>query len=140
MKKRELFKIMAKSSRDRLINLASKIEENEEVEVIKSPEKTLVMVKMKDPVSENPYYLGEVLACEAIVKINGEKGMAVTMGDDFQKVYSMALIDGALNNKLDEKYEILKELLALESKIIEEERAEYSRIMKSKVDFSVMEE
>lgn len=140
MRKKELFRILFKTHRDKVISLGERIIEGEKVKVIKEPDKTLVMVKMKDPVVGNPFYLGEVLCSESIVEVSGFKGMAVTMGDDFNKVLSMAVIDGALNGNLNEKYNIaglLNEWKALANR---KDMEEFSRNMDSRVDFSVMEE
>ena len=56
------------------------------VTVIRRPSKTLVMVRMQETVAKAQFYLGEMLACEALVEIEGKKGFALMAGDDTQKV------------------------------------------------------
>ena len=86
MEKRRLSKILAKADAAQVRQMAEKIRKQHEVTVIKAPEKSLTMIKMRDPVKETLFFLGEVIVCEAIVCLDGTKGMAVIMGDDFEKV------------------------------------------------------
>lgn len=140
MKKREIFKSLSKGKREDILALSKLMEENEVIEIVKEPEKTLVMMKMMETVSKTPYYLGEVLACESQVKVNDSKGIAVLIGDDFEKVYAAALIDAALNAGLDETYRIKDKLREILAEIEDAEKKEQARTMESKVDFNVMEE
>ena len=87
MEKRRLSKILAKADAAQVRQMAEKIRKQYEVTVIKAPEKSLTMIKMRDPVKETLFFLGEVIVCEAIVCLDGIKGMAVIMGDDFERRY-----------------------------------------------------
>ena len=89
MEKRRLFKIMSKADRKAVIELADKIRKDHELVVIKEPEKALAMIKMREPVKESLFYLGEVIVTEATVSVDGVSGTAVAMGDDFEKTLSM---------------------------------------------------
>ena len=72
-------------------------------------------------VCDGPKLLGEALACEAMVEVDGAKGMAVTLGDDFDKVLDMAVLDAAFNRKVPQCAAIQQELYRLEE---EQRRAE----------------
>jgi alpha-D-ribose 1-methylphosphonate 5-triphosphate synthase subunit PhnG len=137
--KKEMFRIMAKSHRDRIIELAGEIEKSHEVVVVKKPAKTLVMLKMFEPVAKSEFFLGEMLACEAMVSIDNRQGMAITQNDDFEKVLSMAIIDAAYNAQLEECGWLNGRLEELKEQVAEDERKEFGRNMKSKVQFRVME-
>lgn len=139
MKKNEMFKIMCKSARDKVIELAKEIEKNHTVVVVKKPSKTLVMLKMRETVANSEFYLGELLACEAMVKIDNIRGMAVTEGDDFEKVLAMAVVDAAYNANLRETYWLNEKLEEMGAVVDSNERKEFSRNLKSKVQFRVME-
>lgn len=136
MEKRRLFKILAKADRTIVINMADKIKENNEVVVVKEPEKALTMIKMREPVQETLFYLGEVIITEATVSVNGTNGTAVTMGDDFDKTLSMAIIDAASNAEV-----FLEEgtLLELEKEQISIEEKENAMFMKTMVNFNSMD-
>jgi alpha-D-ribose 1-methylphosphonate 5-triphosphate synthase subunit PhnG len=138
MQKKEITAILSKASKCDVCELADKIAKTEKIEVLKEPEKTLVMVKVREPIKRSLFYLGEVLASECMVKVNGEKGCSVLAGDDFDKVLAAAIIDGALNAGMNETFSI-EEYLNTWKKKQEKERAHLNaEILKSKVDFNVM--
>jgi len=139
MEKSIMFKIMNKSPREKVIELAGEIEKDHTITIVKKPAKTLVMLKMREPVANSEYFLGELLACEAMVKIGDSRGMAVTAGDDFEKVLAMAIIDAACNAGIGEFYQLTEKLREWDTFIKSEEEKEFARSMRSKVQFSVME-
>lgn len=136
MEKKRLFKIMSKANREVIIELAKEIQTKKEVVIVKSPEKVLAMVKMREPVKEMKFYIGEVIVTETTVSIDGVTGHAVAMGDDFEKTLSMAIIDSACNGGFFEKEELLLEL-EKEQKIKEEK--ENAMFMKTMVNFNSMD-
>jgi phosphonate C-P lyase system protein PhnG len=85
MEKKRLFRIFAKANACDIAKLAKEIKERYEIVIIKAPQKTLTMIKMREPVKSSLFYLGEVIVTEAIVELSGARGMAVTMGDNFGK-------------------------------------------------------
>ena len=136
MEKKRLFKIMAQADRDVIIGLADKIKQSREVVIVKSPEKALTMIKMREPVKESLFYLGEVIVTEATVSLDGTNGTAVTMGDDFDKTLAMAVIDAACNCNVFEDTEVL---LELEKEQIDKEEKENAMFMKTMVNFHSMD-
>jgi len=44
---------------------------------VKAPANALAMAKMRDQARQGPFYVGEVIVCEAAVEIDGVKGVAV---------------------------------------------------------------
>jgi alpha-D-ribose 1-methylphosphonate 5-triphosphate synthase subunit PhnG len=97
MDKKRLSKVLAKASAEQVAEIAEKIKENYEIVLVKEPSKTLTMIKMREPVKSSLFYIGEVIVTECIVEIDGTKGIAVTMGDNFEKTLDMAVIDAACN-------------------------------------------
>ena len=98
------------------------------------------MVKVRESIQRSLFYLGEVLACECMVMVNGVKGSSILAGDDFDKVLAAAVIDAALNGQVKESAGILTKLEGLR-KAQEKSRAKQNaRILKSKVNFQVMGE
>lgn len=140
MDKNRLFRIMAHGSDSTLIQLSNLIEQSYKVTVIKKPQKTLAMITIRESVKNSDFYLGELLSCEAMVEINGNKGVAVTMGDDYPKVLAMAVIDAAQNAGLPEfKQQVEPALLAMEqqqNKLKEQENGMY---LKTMVNFQSMD-
>lgn len=100
------------------------------------------MVKARETVKRSLFYLGEVLATECMVLVDGVKGAAVLAGDDFDKVTAAAVIDGFLNlpDKKAEKQQVLGQIQEL-GRQQAAARAELNRALrKSKVNFNVMGE
>ncbi|MCL1885688.1 MAG: phosphonate C-P lyase system protein PhnG [Dehalococcoidia bacterium] len=97
MQKRRLTRILAKMDKRDVEVLAADIQKIYTPLIVKEPGKTLAMVKMRDPVKQTLFYIGEVIVCEAAVEIDGVQGVAVLMGDDTEKTLDMAIIDAAIN-------------------------------------------
>ncbi len=138
MKKQKMFSIMAATDAGIIHKMAEKISSKYEVTIIKKPSKTLTMIKMREPVKKSLFYLGEVMVTETIVEINSIKGMAVTMGDDFDKVLSMAVIDCGFNNKFPEMQAIEKELEQIYAKQLDRKEKENALHLKTMVNFNSM--
>jgi len=138
MNKSEMSRVLAKSSRKEVIELSESIQRNHDVIVVREPAKTLVMIKMHEPVANSKFYLGEVLACESMVKINDKTGMAVTAGDDFDKVLAMAIIDAAYNANVSEIYWLTDKLNEMNKAIDIKEKKELAIHLKTKVNFRNM--
>ncbi|MBR5319666.1 MAG: phosphonate C-P lyase system protein PhnG [Peptococcaceae bacterium] len=136
MKKRRLFKILSKADRGIVLDMADEIKKRTEVVVIKAPEKALAMIKMREPVKESLFYLGEVIVTETTVSVNGVNGTAVAMGDDYDKTLAMAIIDAAYNGNLFADETVL---LELEKEQIAREEKENAMFMKTMVNFKSMD-
>lgn len=137
MNKKRLFQILARADREEVIQLGNKLkQECHSVTVVRQPEKTLTMIKMREPVKNSLFYLGEIIVTEATVTIDGSTGVAVTMGDDFDKTLSMAMIDAACNAGVFH-HEAL--LLAWESAQYLQMEKENAMMQKTKVDFHSMD-
>jgi alpha-D-ribose 1-methylphosphonate 5-triphosphate synthase subunit PhnG len=136
MDKKTLFRIMAKADSGIIATLAGAIQKDHEILIIKEPNKTLTMIKMREPVKSSLFYLGEVIVTEAIVELDGQKGMAVAMGDDFEKTLNMAIIDAAVSKGVFTGEATLAEL---EREQTEKEQKENALHLKTMVNFSSMD-
>lgn len=142
MTKREISAVLSRASRKEVEEIAAPVRETEQIEIIKEPQKTLVMVKVRESVGQSLFYLGEVLATECMVTVNGRKGFSVMAGDDFEKVLCAAVIDGFLNDKekTPASEEIIEKIGELEKRQRRDRAGLNAEIMKSKVNFNVMGE
>lgn len=136
MEKKRLFKILAKANAKEVMNMAQKIEKNHNIVVVKTPNKTLTMVKMREPVKNTLFYIGEVMVTEVIVELDGVKAVAVTMGDDIEKTYNMAVIDAAYNAGCFTDEKILIDMEQKQNQLAMKENAMH---MKTKVNFNSMD-
>lgn len=135
MEKKRLFRIMAKADREFAIGIANQIKEKEEITIVKEPEKVLTMIKMREPVKQSLFYLGEVIVTEAAVAVGGANGVAVLMGDDYEKTSSMAIIDAAFNSGV---WQDETPFLEMEEQLLAQEEKENALFQKTMVDFKTM--
>jgi len=135
--KKRLTKILAKADKKVVAALSSDIQKTCCPVIVKGPEKTLTMIKMREPVKQSLFYLGEVIVCEAVVEIDGVKGVAVTMGDDADKTLDMAIIDAAVNKGV---FEGMDKLLELEEEQNDREKRENAMHLKTMVNFESMDQ
>jgi len=139
MQKKRLFSIMSKTKAGLLKGMVRSISDKYKITVIKEPAKTLTMIKMREPVKSGLFYIGEVMVTEAVVEISGTRGIAVTMGDDFEKVLYMAIIDCGFNLALDEMDLIEEQLISLEEKQLKMREKENAMHLKTMVSFNSMD-
>lgn len=136
IEKKRVFKILARATKNEVSTLAGKVKEKNEIVLIKEPNKTLTMIKMKEPVKNTRFYIGEIMVSECVISLNGIKGMAVTMGDDLEKILDMAIVDAAINADV---FEDLVLLLALEKEQQIEIEKENAMHLKTMVNFNTMD-
>ena len=129
MEKRRLSKILARAGKEQVKKLADEIKETYSPVIVKAPEKSLTMIRMREPVKESLFYLGEVIISEAIVDLDGTKGIAVMMGDDFEKVLDMAVSDAACNKGVFQQYERLEKMEKEQKLQLEKENALFLQTM-----------
>lgn len=140
MNKKEMSAILSRASKEELGEIAKEIEKKCKVEILKEPQKTLVMVKARESIKRSLFYLGEVLATECMVVVNGTKGCSVIAGDEYEKCLYAAMIDAAVNANLDEEYGISKRIGQMKAHQEKERARLNAEILKSKVNFNVMGE
>lgn len=140
MKKSRISRILIDGEHELLQKLSEEIEQNYTVTMIKPPEKSLVMTKAKDSVSQQPFYVGEVLVTECTVSINGIYGFGILMGEDAERSYQLAVVDGAFQAGLPETKAWDALLLVEEQNTLLGHKLVYAQAMKTKVNFDTMEE
>jgi len=137
MDKKRLTKILARADRRDVAFLSAEVRKTYRPVIVKEPTKTLTMIKMREPVKQSLFYIGEVIVCEATVELDGVKGIAVTMGDDAEKTLDMAIIDAAINKGV---FTGIDTLLKLERKQIDKVARENAMHLKTMVSFESMDQ
>lgn len=132
--------ILSNADRSEVEAAAKLISDKYDVKIVKAPQKTLTMIKMREPVGGSIFYLGEILCCECTVDIGGVIGISVIMGDDFEKAQNCAVIDAAITAGLKECDELNAFIVKLGIEQAKERRKLNGEILKSKVDFHTMGE
>lgn len=141
MNRRERSAILAAASSDEVKHIAQAIQERHDIQILKEPQKTLVMVKVRESVKHSLFYLGEVLATESMVVVDGAKGASVIAGDDFEKCIAAAVIDGYFNLHQEEGRDAIEqEILKLKTAQKQAREALNRELRRSQVNFNVMGE
>jgi alpha-D-ribose 1-methylphosphonate 5-triphosphate synthase subunit PhnG len=120
--------------------LADKAAAGMEVILLKGPEKTMVLLQVKEPVRQSRFYLGELLASHCIVELGGARGAAVLMGDDLDKARAAAVLDAAHSGGFPGFALVEPELLRLEEERRLEEARNAAAVRKTQVSFQVLED
>lgn len=140
MNRREVSAVLAGAEAEEVKAIAEQISSRCGIKILKQPQKTLVMVKVRESVKKSLFYLGEVLASECMVKVNDVKGASVMIGDDFEKCIAAAVIDGFLNDRTQDHSHVTEQIEALKEKQKKTREALNRQLRKSKVNFNVMGE
>jgi len=136
MDKKRLTKILARAGKRDVASLAAEILKTCRAVIIKEPAKTLAMIKIREPVKQSLFYIGEVIVCEAIVEIDGTQGIAVVMGDDAEKTLDMAIIDAAINKGV---FTGMDKLVEFEKEQNDRVKRENAMHLKTMVNFESMD-
>lgn len=131
-----MFRILAKADNNVVMDFAKDIKDAHDVVIIKKPEKSLAMIKVRESVKESLFYLGEVMITEAAASVNDHKGIAVMMGDSYEKTLDMAIIDAAVNAGVFTRMNELEEL-EKEQNLMEEKKN--ALFLKTMVNFNSMD-
>ncbi|MEB1805918.1 MAG: phosphonate C-P lyase system protein PhnG [Bacillaceae bacterium] len=140
MKKSRLTKILVEGNEQFLELLVSEVEEVAFIQMERKPSTGLVMVKTRDSISMEPFYMGEILVTECTVSINGKFGMGVIQGEQPIRSYQIAVIDAAFNAKLPIVLKLLPKLENEERKIRNKHVKEAAINAQSRVHFDTMED
>lgn len=131
-----MFRILAKADKNVVMGFAKDIKDVHDVVIIKKPEKSLAMIKVRESVKESLFYLGEVMITEAAASVNDHKGIAVMMGDNYEKTLDMAIVDAAVNAGVFTRMNELEEL-EKEQNLMEEKKN--ALFLKTMVNFNSMD-
>jgi alpha-D-ribose 1-methylphosphonate 5-triphosphate synthase subunit PhnG len=140
MDKLTLSRILAFADRAKLGALAEKAVSGREVLLLKKPEKTMILLEIREPVKQSRFYLGEALAAHCVVEIDGVRGASVQLGDDMEKTLSAAILDAAHTGKFPGFKLAEDELLELEASRVAEAAEAASVVRATQVRFHVLED
>jgi phosphonate C-P lyase system protein PhnG len=132
--------ILCECELEPLENFVASIEERFEIKIARMPSICMTMVQAEDSVEFQPFYLGEALTTECEVIINGQKGYGICLGDEPLRSYCIAFID-AITQLEHVDMQPVNEFLNAQAALIEHaNKIEYNHILRTKVDFKLMEQ
>jgi alpha-D-ribose 1-methylphosphonate 5-triphosphate synthase subunit PhnG len=122
-----------------LRDLVALLEETYPVSIVKEPSVCLTMIRAEDSLDKQEFYLGEALTTECEVVVGDHVGHGVCLGDEPVRGYCLAFVD-ALVQSPDGAREVAPFIDAQRSIIAARETEEFNLVMRTKVDFKLMEE
>jgi len=135
MNKKRITKILVNADNQELAALSANIQKTHQPIIVKEPEKTLVMIKLREPVKQSLFYIGEAIVNEAVVEIAGTQGIGVLMcsgkESDATKALDIAIIDAALNKGIFTEMDTLLEFERQQEEQVMRENALHLRTMVS---------
>jgi alpha-D-ribose 1-methylphosphonate 5-triphosphate synthase subunit PhnG len=140
MDKLTLSRICAYAGPALLAALAEKAAAGKEAALLAGPEKTMVLLQVREPARQSRFYLGELLAARCVVELGGVRGAAVLAGDDLEKARAAAMLDAAHSGGFPSFAQLEGELLALEEARKAERAHEAAEIRKTRVSFQSLED
>ncbi len=125
---------------DTLRQFTTDIAAHESIDLVKPPAICLTMIRAEDSVEAQEFYLGEALTTDCEVAINGQVGYGICLGDEPDRAWCMAVLDALITQKSPQLFRIelfLQDQLAL---VRRAEQIEFGQILRTKVDFKLMEQ
>jgi alpha-D-ribose 1-methylphosphonate 5-triphosphate synthase subunit PhnG len=140
MDKITLSRAAAFADAGKLRALAEEAVSGKTVLLLKEPEKTMILLNVREPVRQSRFYLGEALAVHCMVEVDGVRGAAVQLGDDLRKVQAAAVLDAAHTGNFPGFILTEPALLELDAARKAEERQWASVIQETQVRFHALED
>ncbi|WP_342514327.1 phosphonate C-P lyase system protein PhnG [Sporosarcina sp. FSL K6-1522] len=139
MNRRKRTEILINGSRNLARELVQEIERNYAIHVVAEPHHALTMIKVRETAKKSIFHLGEVLVTETKVSINQAFGVGVVVGDEEELSYLLAVIDAAYEANLTETKSWTLLLEAEEKRIRTSRAIQEASILKTKVNFEMMD-
>ena len=122
-----------------LEELVTELEQRHQVTMVKQPSVCLTMIRAEDSLEKQEFYLGEALTTECEVSVDGAAGYGVCLGEEPVRGYCLAVVD-ALRHGAAPPPEIDAFVARQGEAVAEREKREFNLILRSQVDFKLMEQ
>ena len=123
-----------------LQDLVVGIEQKHSVQIVKEPSVCLTMVRAEDSLEKQEFYLGEALTSECEVSVDGSPGFGVCLGEEPVRGYCLAVVDALMHNGNASLAEIEPFIENQRRLIAARETEEFNLILRTEVDFKLMEQ
>ncbi|WP_072814528.1 phosphonate C-P lyase system protein PhnG [Rhodococcus zopfii] len=106
-----------------------------ELTVLTSPEVGCVATQVREPIGHVRFFLGNVLACQAEVRVGPNRGWAMRMGDNRVAVLAAAVCDAEVAGDRPHAGQVRELCARVEEELATAEHREWSRIAPTVVQF-----
>jgi len=122
-----------------LQTLVEGLERLHEIAIVRPPQPCLTMLRAEDSLDQQEFLLGEALTTSCEVSINTVPGYGLCLGEEPVRAYCSAVLDSLREQNLIDPVSIAA-LQSMHDKLIEDQRAEYAQILRTQVDFKLLEQ
>jgi alpha-D-ribose 1-methylphosphonate 5-triphosphate synthase subunit PhnG len=123
-----------------LQRLVGALEQRHTVVIVKEPSVCLTMVRAEDSLDRQEFYLGEALTTECEVAVDGHTGHGVCLGDEPVRGYCLAVVDALMHAGVPVPPDIEAFLAAERERIASADAEEFDLVLRTQVDFKLMEQ
>jgi phosphonate C-P lyase system protein PhnG len=123
-----------------LQKFTTELEGKFDIKMARTPIVCMTMIQAEDSVEFQPFYLGEALTTECELVVNGRTGYGICLGDEPARSYCMAFFDAAVQLEGDHLPLLQAFLEEQGARIARDRKLEYNQIMRTRVDFKLMEQ
>lgn len=137
MKREDINSLAQLVSIKKLEKIYKKIDKKFKIQVLTAPTEQTLLVPVKDPISGNDFYSGEVLVTSTIVQVEDTKGWSMVMDSNNELSLYVSVIDACYEAGIlkDEIKELLKD--AKEQKKSENKKIN-RKVNSTRVSFDLM--
>jgi len=138
LKREECFEIISTGDKEDIIKIGKTIEKKHNITVVRL-ENILLPIKALD-VKNVEFCLGDVFATECKVSVDGSEGYMLVIGDDKDKAYYGAIIDGSFELLSEsEKKWLFDELIKIKHKSMRKIAEKMAKISDTKVEYEIID-
>jgi phosphonate C-P lyase system protein PhnG len=138
MVKEKIFERIMQGDPSDISQLANKLRDSIQHEVIKAPKKELVMFQAEESVEKIDFNVGEVLVTSAEVRVKDAIGYSMIMETDEQNALDCALLMAIYEAGLPQMKDVEHLAEVLHKKMAKQLREEREAVSSTRVDFEVM--
>lgn len=132
--------VLVECSLKKLKSFVEELETEYKILITKQPTLSLTMLRAEDSLENQEFYLGEALTTEVEVGIENTTGIGICLGDEPQRAYCIAVMDALIQLK-DDNLSKIESFLNVELEYIDlKRRIEFNQILRTRVDFKLMEQ
>jgi alpha-D-ribose 1-methylphosphonate 5-triphosphate synthase subunit PhnG len=123
-----------------LADLVGALEKEHSIKVVRQPTVCLTMIRTEDSLEKQEFYLGEALTTECEVSVDGDVGYGLCLGEEPLRCYCIAVVDAFLQRNGGRPTEIGNFLDRHREAVASRDEREFNLILRTQVDFKLMEE
>ncbi|MEU4668011.1 phosphonate C-P lyase system protein PhnG [Amycolatopsis sp. NPDC023774] len=106
-----------------------------DVRVLLAPEVGCVQAQVREPVADERFLLGDVLACRAEVELAGHRGWAMRLGDDRAATLAAAVLDAEVEAGRTRASQVDELCREVARRLVEREEREWAELAPTVVEF-----